>query len=677
MKQKDDYKQLTVIAPGAMKPFHDGHYSLIKSYAENNDMPVFDVVIIISQKERSGISAQSTFDFLYNISVRMSHKLGVAIKPEICGGKTPLTASYFKILNPETDDQVFTVLSSNKDGDDKRLDSFKRDFGPDGKYSDHSESLIWLNVKQTPLVYYNRSDKFNTTPVSATIARIDIANDDFDNFCTNYKMMLDDNVVTEEELKDYFNILKDEVILSKDDLKKMNESLKIYENKYFMKNKFQNKMNYSKSKKFSRLTEGEDLEYELTFDNDFQEEDYKRIQARRHRRIHESLKAKEPRHQDKVDRSEASIADWVKFFKENKEELKNERKMKDASKSIKSEAKKLAKYGANYLNITGMKDLKRKLAKIDPSIKDLDSELSKKVNEAVSLKKLTLYDNITIEGKKLNKLGKSSIKSYRDRAESVLEQLMQEKKDMLNEGYRVNDLNKSKIATEISRHKNLIKKLDEELCYRNAMLQKLLKESDENSDKPAESNENPDEDQIIDVSAIIVEVKEKGKDEFVKELKAAGIPEDSIEVVEDKEGEDSDNETNESAKYSKLFKALLEDEEAGSAEEQPEEDLDSADDEAEEQPSEEDAPADDEAEDKTVKIRIVADYADKLIDVLKDSYNFSDNEIDELIGGEIVSDEEGEKAKDSSDNGDDEEGLDSFKNALADLNLDDIEDENI
>lgn len=673
MKKKYMDKKLTVLSPGAMKPFHDGHYSLMKSYAENDDMPVKDIDIIISQKERSGISAQSTFDFLTNIAVRMSHKLGVRVLPEICEEKSPIAASYHKILNPESDDEIFTILCSNKGDDDKRLNSFRRDFSDDGKWSEYSDRLVWLDVDQDPLTYNTRSDKYNGGPISATIARIDVYNDDFHNFLTNYKMMLADNIVTEEELENYFNILKDEVILSKDDVKKMNESNQNCENKYF-KNKFKNKMNYNKFVKYSRLWEGEDIESKQKY-------------PRRHDNslVNESLKARNPKYQDKVDRSERSVAEWVKFFKENKEELKNERKVKEASKNIKSEAKALAKFGANYLNIAGMKDLKRKLAKIDPSIEDFDSELLAKVNEAVASKKLSLHDNIIIEGKSLKSLSTNTIKNYRRRADIVIEKLRQERKDAINEGYIFSPAKRKEMLKETNAYAKLIDLLDEELCYRNAMLDKLIEESNSDSEISATSTaaatdkneqQNPDEDQTIDVSAIVVEVKEEGKDDFVKELEDAGIPKDSITVI-DEENDKEDNSANESRRYSRLFKALLEDEDAEADDNSEGEDLNSEDD-VDEQPANADSEPDAEnSEPKTVKIRINADYANNLIDVLKDSYNFSDDEIEDYIGGEIVDDDsEDDDNKKSSDSSDDE-GLDNFKNALADLNLDDIEDENV
>lgn len=891
-------KKLVVIAPGAMKPFHDGHYSLLLSYIRNKTMPVSRIDIIVSKKERSGISAQSTIDFLNIVCENLSFETDVDIVPEICEGKSPISATYYKILNGE-DDEIFTVLCSNKGEDDKRLDNFKRDFSETGKYSEYKDKLIWLDVEQEPLNYINREDKFNNKPISATVARIDIANDNFEEFHTNYRLMLRDGIITEAELEDYFDVLKDEVILSKSDKETMNES-KYLKNKYKndIENIFDNNMiNTRKNKKsilegeipsatiqiypkklreiifkviparldrktlnfndfveelmgvstnrlFARnpemfikwdedrmflmgvsfsdfrricenfgiedymsefmnldnvdeiresiiaskrkksILEGEDIyaddrdfddvdldhadwarhdedwnddleddengepanrdrEFDVVYNNetgkfeivsaddkdDDEDEDYDDLLDEcTDKTLTEAAKAENPKNQEKVDKSANTLTELVKFFKENKEELKNEDKIKEASKKIKSEAKRMANYGANYLDVVGMKDLKRKIAKIDPTINDIDSKLFKKVAEAVSLRKVTLHDDITIDNKSIASYGKLVLEQYLHDAQSILRNLKEEKEALfINEGYIASGDKREELLDKINRYKKLINALTEELYYRDAVVNLILEGEDLNNEQPAEDKkeeeqnqenaentqkiessgnddekeeQNPDEDEVIEVSAITVEVKEEGKDDFMKDLEDAGIPSDAITVIEDeekeekkeeekpgeeenKEGEEENKEEgeekNESVKYAKAFKALLEGEEA------PEEGEDLNDEEDEEQPVEEqpaentdDSQPAEEEKPKTVKVRVNADYATKLIDVLKDSYGFTDDEIDEYLGGEIVSDEEEKKEDEGegeAESNDEESGIDAFKDALNDLNLDDIENE--
>ena len=894
-------KKLIILAPGAMKPFHDGHYSLMLSYIAASilsDMPVKEINAIISPKERSGISANTTVNFLNKISDKFLAQHNVELVAEISEVPSPISATFYKIMHDEDPNIVYTVLSSTKDGDDERLRSFKTGFSSEGRYSDFANKVVWLkDINQEPLVYRNRTDKFNNNPISATIARIDVSNDDFENFLTNYKLMLSDGIVTEDELREYFNDLREELVLSKDDIKKMNES-NLLNNKYkdttieniFENNMIRNKkrmnedwderyadnpvviinvrilgnvLGYSdeeldaylededgddslvphrliemlnslekasaggvkddgdfmicrdleiedffvicdefgvrqhcaefmdtenvedilesyrakiakKSKK--RMNEGfeddddddrdfadvdldhptwakddDDIEYddedlddddldpERDYDIQYNEETGKFEVVNvnecdltesikrdiRRGKLTEAAKAEEEKNQPKVDKSADTLTELVKFFKENKEELKNPDKTKEAIKKVKAEAKRMAKYGANYLDVVGMKDLKKKLAKIDPTINDIDSKLFKKVSEAISTQRPTLFNNVILEGKNLSEYGKTDIIRLQHNAERILNKLNEERKNLyINEGFRVGKSEREAILEKIEKYKNLLNILSEELYYRDAVLAKLFEgeeaqpaetsaaeapaeeiptsgnEGEEKTDDAAQNDDaqeekNPDEDEVIEVSAITVEVKEVGKDEFLAELKNAGVPDDAITVIDDekkeekkeekeeekKEDEASEDkeseEKNESKKYSNAFKALLEGEDVQQEEgeeltDDDENDADNADNAEQSQEASTDEQPAEEKEEKTVRIRVNADYAPKLIDVLKDSYDFTDEEIDEYLGGEIVADDE-KKDDETEETGDN--GVDAFKNALADLNLDDIEDE--
>ena len=218
--------KLVVLYPGAMKPFHDGHLSLLESYISNNDNIIPDTVhVIISPSERSGIKAVTTEKFIKSIDFsKINKKCNIQIQ---VAQANPIVACYAICGHCEDPDVRFVLASSEKGDDTNRIEYFKSLFSEGGKYYNENfpERVININVNQKPLIYKTRTDAYNHKPVSSTIVRYDVVNRDFDNFKAAYENMLSRELITVYALYDYYTELCKEVEFSKKDSKKLNDLL--------------------------------------------------------------------------------------------------------------------------------------------------------------------------------------------------------------------------------------------------------------------------------------------------------------------------------------------------------------------------------------------------------------------------------------------------------------------
>ena len=218
--------KLVVLYPGAMKPFHDGHLSLLESYISNNDNIIPDTVhIIISPSERSGIKAVTTEKFIKSIDFsKINKKCSIEIQ---VAQANPIVACYAICGHCEDPDVRFVLASSEKGDDTNRIEYFKSLFSEGGKYYNENfpERVININVNQKPLIYKTRTDAYNHKPISSTVVRYDVVNRDFNNFKAAYENMLSRELITVYALYDYYTELCKEVEFSKKDTKKLNDLL--------------------------------------------------------------------------------------------------------------------------------------------------------------------------------------------------------------------------------------------------------------------------------------------------------------------------------------------------------------------------------------------------------------------------------------------------------------------
>ena len=350
-------------------------------------------------------------------------------------------------------------------------------------------------------------------------------------------------------------------------------------------------------------------------------------------------------------------------------------------------------------------------AKLEQIKKELGAAKYNFIVESLKAKKTHLYENKKINGKSI---AEYSSKELYNILKTVNEQKkkLEEKLQSLNESLSLNE--KEEIKANIDNKTRLFNILDEELTYR-LTLKKLIKESDENpleplpmgpevgqednkedepkdeepkeepkeDDEPAEGEENPEEFEEVELSSVVITVdSNEAAEDLVKSCVDAGIPEDAIEIKDNKdeeseepkegeepaegeeptEGEESteepkeDEQPNESMHYNR-FKKLLEadgdeDEPAEGAEgEEPAEGEDG------DNPSEEDENKDEPGEVQVVLTN--TDYVETLGDVLQNVYGIEPEEFQEMIGGEIVNDEEPSEDEESEEEPKDEDGKES------------------
>ena len=203
-----------LLFPGGFKPFHDGHLSILESHIYNLDnIPINEVKIYISNKGRDFIpDAELTYDFLDSIKNNLEDEYNVKFSIEICDNVTPIRKCYITAGNIEEDmcHNVYGLVSSNKDNDIIRKRDFADAYSKNGKYYNESigERTIFINTNVEPSLYLLRNDDLIDTPISSTIVRKDIKNNDFYNFSCDYTYMLYKRFIIRDELKMYFDILR-------------------------------------------------------------------------------------------------------------------------------------------------------------------------------------------------------------------------------------------------------------------------------------------------------------------------------------------------------------------------------------------------------------------------------------------------------------------------------------
>lgn len=193
-----------ILFPGSFSPFTDGHYSLVMRYlleAKQKGINIDKVKILMSLKEREGIDPKVVCKF---VSLVYSNDSRV----EVVGcAQSPVRVVYEEVQDNANAKNTYILARSSKD-DDRVVEDFYKNFSKGGKYWYEGCSVIDLEVDRKPLIYKDRSDSNNKKPVSGTIARMDIKNDDFENFKTSYRLISSQTSVTPKHIKQFFEALK-------------------------------------------------------------------------------------------------------------------------------------------------------------------------------------------------------------------------------------------------------------------------------------------------------------------------------------------------------------------------------------------------------------------------------------------------------------------------------------
>lgn len=193
-----------ILFPGSFSPFTDGHYGLVARYlseANRKGLNVSEVRILMSMKEREGIDPGIVYQFVEAI---YSNDKRVKVVP--CSA-SPVRVVYEEVMNRDNVGNSYILARSDKDND-QVAEAFYKDFSKGGKYWYDGVSVIDLDVDRSPIVYKDRNDENINKPVSGTIAREDLKNNDYNSFKSSYSMILQLPNISERHLKKLFKMLK-------------------------------------------------------------------------------------------------------------------------------------------------------------------------------------------------------------------------------------------------------------------------------------------------------------------------------------------------------------------------------------------------------------------------------------------------------------------------------------
>ena len=172
--------KITVLFPGGFKPLTGAHLDLANRYAQDSN--VDRVILLIGPKERDGITREKTIQ-LFNI---LNDNPNIEIRPT--DFNSPIMAAYeYLFALPEDATGRYAMAASAK-GDDyvrakdfiPNVDKYATIGDKKGRTIPSGIDAIELNVNVDPMQYRNGE------PVSATVVRTALANNDYETFRASY-----------------------------------------------------------------------------------------------------------------------------------------------------------------------------------------------------------------------------------------------------------------------------------------------------------------------------------------------------------------------------------------------------------------------------------------------------------------------------------------------------------
>ena len=198
-------ERINIMVPGGFKPVHAGHIELIESYLKGDPEHDTNVYVIISNKDREGLSAKTSYDFLNKVFCKFRN-FHCIISPD----KSPVYTVYNMTATKFFGDGLYAMGSSTKGDDVKRQLEYNKRFSKDGSYYTPGVKVIMLIPEGMPM-YHTRDDDFNNTPISSTIMRQDLIRDDYNAFLSAYEVPYLTGYVDEPMIQEYYRQLKSEI----------------------------------------------------------------------------------------------------------------------------------------------------------------------------------------------------------------------------------------------------------------------------------------------------------------------------------------------------------------------------------------------------------------------------------------------------------------------------------
>ena len=250
---------ITVLFPGGFKPLTGAHLELANRYTQHPD--VDRVILLIGPKERDGITREKTIE-LFNI---LNDNPNIEIQPTEFN--SPIMAAYeYLFALPEDATGQYAMAASAK-GDDyvrakdfiPNVDKYATIGDKKGRTIPRGIDAIELNINVDPLMGSNGE------PISATMVRTAIANNDYNAFRSAYPQFNDAKV------KNAWQIVTglQEALFTKDWwVKVLQEDVdKVIESMMFPKEKQRHAQKIKKLRSFLEKHRGESFVYDF---DDFQ-----------------------------------------------------------------------------------------------------------------------------------------------------------------------------------------------------------------------------------------------------------------------------------------------------------------------------------------------------------------------------------------------------------------------
>jgi len=178
LKETTEDSGVTVLYPGGFKPMTGGHLELIQKYAEQPD--VKEVRVLIGPGVRDGITQAKAFVIADRLVGNMPK-----VRIEAVKWPSPVLTAY-KIVE-EAPSGTYALAASSKEIENaERIQKFVDQHAPGGKFYKEGVNVVELPVDISPTEFYGRDDEYEGTPISASVLRDDIVNDDLDNFTAGY-----------------------------------------------------------------------------------------------------------------------------------------------------------------------------------------------------------------------------------------------------------------------------------------------------------------------------------------------------------------------------------------------------------------------------------------------------------------------------------------------------------
>ena len=327
----------------------------------------------------------------------------------------------------------------------------------------------------------------------------------------------------------------------------------------------------------------------------------------------------------------------------------------------------------------------------------LGEKLYNQILVAMSNNKKSLHENISINKKKLVDYTLDELKSIFEKITSQVEELKNKSTEGLNEE------DSAMIQQKLTTKERLAQILSEEIAYRQAITEDddfagldnmnldpnkngsddAEKEEKTDDEEESEENDNPDEDEEEEIGSIVITLASKeAAEELKSDLIDAEIPEDVIEIApvesEDEESEDEESEESEETSEESSDEASEEKTEESvsykgtklNEEDETSDEEESTDEENNEEDAEETSEKEEEGAYKLILTD--TDYAKNLRDTLELKWGLTKDEFADMIGGEIVDDENSEETSDEESSDSEKSEEDEDKEIEDEFNPDEI-----